>query len=148
MAAILNALTKRKKNPEQLVRQTLSDVESLPQIEDEDERLSVCQDITEKLEAIKEILYGDGERDPDPNRVVQMRGGLVEGGLVASLLSSITSLPFEARKTTTLIFANLLRNDDDDSFQGYLSANFGLVEGLLGGYEREEIGWLKFDSFY
>jgi calcium binding protein 39 len=134
MSTLLNVFS-RTKNPDKLIKQSLANLDVLMAPPTEQKAEEAGEDIIEKLGTMKGILYGDADNDPDPTRVTTLITKLIEEPLLPSLLEHLEVIPFEARKTTSLIFSNLLRNDE--GFVQFLTTRPDLLHLILLGHQQE-----------
>jgi calcium binding protein 39 len=155
MAQFLQAITKRRKTPEQLVRlasKALEDILS-PSAGAElavvspvgvsggdlarqpsDAEASLCK----RLAQMKDLLYGDSEKTPDEDKAQELAQLLMHEGLLVQLVQNLSALPFEARKDTAQIFNNIVRKDLA-GFASYIEQNFHVVHMLIDGYNQPDI---------
>ncbi|EPQ51339.1 Mo25-like protein [Gloeophyllum trabeum ATCC 11539] len=91
------------------------------------------------LQAIKGILYGDG--DPVPEVVAQLAQETYSTDLLYHLVVNIAKFEFEARKDVVQIFNNLLRRQIGSRYPTveYICQKKDVIFAAFKGYENEEV---------
>mmetsp|Transcript_24160 Transcript_24160/g.24427 ORF Transcript_24160/g.24427 Transcript_24160/m.24427 type:complete len:342 (+) Transcript_24160:116-1141(+) len=146
MASFLSQMTKRKKNPDQIVRLAHKALlESCPENAGptpiENKVMSPPQEeLCKRLSQMKTMLYGDGEKtDVDEDKAVELSRHIQAEGLMLQLIDKLKIIPFEARKDTALIFNNLIRKNISD-FASYVDRYYeNIVQKLVAGYDHPDI---------
>eukprot|EP01041_Mallomonas_annulata_P013397 gene13396-28406_t len=147
MASFLSQMTKRKKNPDQIVRLAIralseSYAESMNAniILDGKGSSASQEELCKRLSQMKTILYGDGEKtDVDEEKAVELSKHIQTEGLLLQLVEKLKNIPFEARKDTALIFNNLIRKNICN-FSTYVTDHYErIVKQLVAGYEYPDI---------
>ncbi|MGH0138059.1 UNVERIFIED_CONTAM: hypothetical protein FKN15_026036 [Acipenser sinensis] len=67
------------------------------------------EEVSKCLVAMKEILYGTNEKDPQTETVAQLAQELYNSGLLLSLVNDLQVIDFEGKKDVCQIFNNILR---------------------------------------
>ena len=155
MAAILSALRGRGKPPAELVRLARTGLDELLQTDEnpapptatgerrseEGSEAVVEAPIEKRLRQMKELVYGDANKEVDENAAEELADRMVNGGLMVSLLEHLGRLPFEAKKYTAELFCNFVRKPRA-GFDAYLTSNEGLLDLLIESYGNSELGVL------
>ena len=102
------------------------------------------EDVSKHLLAMKGILFGDGENEPDAEQVQALGLEIESSSLIAPLLASISQLEFEARKDVVLLLSHMLRRHCPSTCT-VLLANFDIVTDMIVRYDSREAA-LNFGS--
>ncbi|CAN0093403.1 calcium-binding protein 39 [Petromyzon marinus] len=130
---------KSHKTPAEVVRHLK---ESLAQLEKQDKKAEkASEEVSKSLAAMKEILYGTGDKEPQPEAVAQLAQELYNSGLIPVLITQLQRIDFEGKKDVAQIFNNILRRQigTRSPTVEYICANPSLLFMLLKGYETPEI---------
>ncbi|KAF8132491.1 mo25 protein [Boletus edulis] len=103
-------------------------------------RRKASEEVARNLQAIKAILYGDGE--PVPELIAQLAQETYSTDLLLSLVQNIARFDFESRKDVVQIFNNLLRRQIGARLPTveYICARHEeVIFAALAGYANEEI---------
>jgi Mo25-like len=120
MSSLLKNLgVKKKKSPEQLVR-------AAAQALDENNTESIAK----RLAAMKEILYGEEDKDPVEAKCKELSASLRQAALMPRLIEAMPSLPFETRKDLAQVFNNLVRKNHE-GFAEYVAGTPSIVPMLV-----------------
>lgn len=86
-----------------------------------------AEELSKFIAAIKQVLYGDGEHDPNPEHVTQLAAEVYTQDLITLLIQHLALIEFEAKKDTSAIYNNLLRRQVGQAPQ----ATYPTVEYLV-----------------
>ncbi|KAI6121120.1 mo25 protein [Pisolithus sp. B1] len=103
-------------------------------------RRKASEEVSRNLQAIKGILYGDGE--PIPELIAQLAQETYSTDLLLVLLQNMHKFDFESRKDVVQIFNNLLRRQIGNRLPTveYICARReDVIFSALAGYGNEEI---------
>lgn len=67
------------------------------------------EEVSKNLVAMKEILYGTNEKEPQTEAVAQLAQELYNSGLLSTLVADLQLIDFEGKKDVAQIFNNILR---------------------------------------
>uniref|UniRef100_UPI00358EDC57 calcium-binding protein 39-like n=1 Tax=Myxine glutinosa TaxID=7769 RepID=UPI00358EDC57 len=128
---------KSHKTPAEIVRHLK---ESLSQLEKQDKK-KASDEVTKGLAAMKEVLCGTSEKEPQPEAMAQLAQELYTTGLLPQLLAQLQRIDFEGKKDVAQIFSNIVRRQigTRSPTVEYICANQGLLFLLLRGYESPDI---------
>ncbi|CAM9805136.1 unnamed protein product [Phaeothamnion confervicola] len=128
---MLNALgLKKKKTPEQLVRLACTALDD-----------GNGEALQKRLGQMKAVLYGDEEKDPDPERCQELSAAMRQSGLMPRLIEKFAGLPFEARKDVAQVFNNLVRKNVG-GFVEYVEKDAPMIKGMIEAYGNPDIALL------
>jgi len=101
----------------------------------------ITEEISKNLLAIKLVLYGDGDNDPNPEAVSQLAGEIYNLDLLYVLATNISRFEFEAKKDVAQIFNSLLRRQigSRSPTVEYICAREDIPVTLVRGYENPDI---------
>lgn len=131
-----------KKSPAEVaksLRDALSALEKEPSGKKADK---VLEDVFKQLVAMKNILHGTGDQEPQTELVAQLAQEFYNSVLFQRLLSNLHKLDFESKKDVAQIFNNILRRQigTRSPTVEYISANReDILFALVRGYETSEI---------
>jgi len=91
------------------------------------------------IKKMKDILFGENRKAPDPARCAKLGIRTVEAGLMMRLVMKIADIGFEARKSVKDIFITLTNHDYGNFQTEFLmhTKNSAIFVKLLGAYERK-----------
>lgn len=117
--------------------------EALLLIEKGQERKSekAVEEINRWLQAIKSIIYGQDNQEPNTEQISQLVQEIYNASVLPMLIRQLTKLDFESKKDVALIFNNLLRRQigTRSPTVEYLCARPEILMTLVRGYEASEI---------
>jgi Mo25-like len=120
MSSLLKNLgVKKKKSPEQLVRAAAQALDD-----------NNTESIAKRLAAMKEILYGEEDKDPVETKCKELSASLRQAVLMPRLIEAMPSLPFETRKDLAQVFNNLVRKNHE-GFAEYVAGTPSIVPMLV-----------------
>ncbi|KAI6008630.1 mo25 protein [Pisolithus marmoratus] len=137
----MNFFKTKPRTPPDLVR-GLRDV--IPKLDagppGSESRRKASEEVSRNLQAIKAMLYGDGE--PIPELIAQLAQETYSTDLLLTLLQNMHKFDFESRKDVVQIFNNLLRRQIGNRLPTveYICARReDVIFSALAGYGNEEI---------
>jgi calcium binding protein 39 len=137
----MNFFKTKPRTPPDLVR-GLRD--AIPKLESgppgNESRRKASEEVARNLQAVKGILYGDGE--PVPELIAQLAQETYSTDLLLILVQNIARFDFESRKDVVQIFNNLLRRQIGARLPTveYICARHEeVIFAALAGYGNEEI---------
>ncbi|KAM9396750.1 calcium-binding protein 39-like [Salvelinus alpinus] len=98
---------KSHKNPADIVRTLKENMAILVKHDKKTDKAS--EEVSKCLVAMKEILYGTGDKEPHTETVAQLAQELYNSGLLISLVENLQVIDFEGKKDVCQIFNNILR---------------------------------------
>uniref|UniRef100_A0A8C8FMY3 Uncharacterized protein n=1 Tax=Oncorhynchus tshawytscha TaxID=74940 RepID=A0A8C8FMY3_ONCTS len=98
---------KSHKNPADIVRTLKENMAILVKQDKKTDKAS--EEVSKCLVAMKEILYGTGDKEPHTETVAQLAQELYNSGLLISLVENLQVIDFEGKKDVCQIFNNILR---------------------------------------
>ncbi|CAH2246606.1 Calcium-binding 39 [Pelobates cultripes] len=103
--------------------------------------LSATEEVSKNLVAMKEILYGTNEKEPQTEAVAQLAQELYNSGLLGTLVADLQLIDFEGKKDVAQIFNNILRRQIGTRTPTveYICTQQNILFMLLKGYESPEI---------
>lgn len=130
---------KKQKNPAELVK---SLKETLIAVADNQKSLEkVSEDISKNVAAIKFVLYGDAEHEPNPDTIGILANEIYLADLLPLLVLHVAKLEFEAKKDMSVIVNNLLRRQVAGRLPTveYIQRNPDVLDNLVKAYEVPDI---------
>ncbi|CAJ0967921.1 unnamed protein product [Ranitomeya imitator] len=99
------------------------------------------EEVSKNLVAMKEILYGTNEKEPQTEAVAQLAQELYNSGLLGTLVADLQLIDFEGKKDVAQIFNNILRRQIGTRTPTveYICTQQNILFMLLKGYESPEI---------
>ncbi|XP_048016904.1 calcium-binding protein 39 isoform X2 [Megalobrama amblycephala] len=99
------------------------------------------EEVSKSLLAMKEILYGTNEKEPQTEAVAQLAQELYNSGLLSTLVADLQLIDFEGKKDVAQIFNNILRRQIGTRTPTveYLCTQQNILFMLLKGYESPDI---------
>lgn len=130
---------KKQKNPAELVKSlkdTLQSVAANPKTLEK-----VSEDISKNVAAMKFVLYGDAEHDPNPDTCGILANEVYLADLLPLMVIHLNKLEFEAKKDFTTVFNNLLRRSVAGRLPTveYIVRNPEMLDNLVKGYESQDV---------
>lgn len=130
-----------KKSPAELVR-ALSEALAIISKEQQGKKSEkALEDIGKYLAAMKGILYGTGEQEPQTELVAQLAQEFYTNNLIQDLLDNLSKMDFEAKKDVAQIFNNILRRQIGirTPTVEYICTKPEILTKLVKGYENSDI---------
>lgn len=81
---------------------------------------------------LKDTMYGDGAKDPQPAQCEKLAKVWQEKVVVARLPALIDNMDFEARKNVSMVFCALVRGD----YCGFASSQVSMAPEMIAGFLR------------
>lgn len=81
---------------------------------------------------LKDTMYGDGAKDPQPAQCEKLAKVWLEKSVVARLPLLIDNMDFESRKNLSMVFCALVRGD----YCGFASAQVAAAPEMIAGFLR------------
>uniref|UniRef100_A0A671Q908 Calcium-binding protein 39-like n=1 Tax=Sinocyclocheilus anshuiensis TaxID=1608454 RepID=A0A671Q908_9TELE len=99
------------------------------------------EEVSKSLLAMKEILYGTNEKEPQTEAVAQLAQELYNSSLLSILVADLQLIDFEGKKDVAQIFNNILRRQIGTRTPTveYLCTQQNILFMLLKGYESPDI---------
>ncbi|KAK6325410.1 hypothetical protein J4Q44_G00047520 [Coregonus suidteri] len=126
---------KSHKNPADIVRTLKENMAILVKQDKKTDKAS--EEVSKCLVAMKEILYGTGDKEPHTETVAQLAQELYNSGLLISLVENLQVIDFEGKKDVCQIFNNILRRQigTRSPTVEYFSSHQEVLFVLQKGYE-------------
>jgi len=101
----------------------------------------VSDDISKNIAAMKFVLYGDAEHDPNPDTCGILANEVYLADLLPLLVLHLNKLEFEAKKDFTTVFNNLVRRQVAGRLPTveYIVRNPDILDNLVKGYESPDV---------
>jgi len=130
---------KKQKNPAELVKslkETLLAVAANPKTLEK-----VSDDISKNIAAIKFVLYGDAEHEPNPDTIGILANEIYLADLLPLLVLHVAKLEFEAKKDMSIVVNNLLRRQVANRLPTveYIQRNPEILDNLVKAYDSTDI---------
>ncbi|KAI7801220.1 putative calcium-binding protein 39-like, partial [Triplophysa rosa] len=99
------------------------------------------EEVSKCLLAMKDILYGTNEKEPQTEAVAQLAQELYNSGLLSILVADLQLIDFEGKKDVAQIFNNILRRQIGTRTPTveYMCTQQNILFMLLRGYESPDI---------
>jgi len=129
----------KKKDPASLVKSIKEQLQLMDKSPNKNDKVS--EEVTKQLNAVKIILIGDPENEPNPELGNQISTEVLSLDLIPLMVSQLGKLDFEARKDVAAIFGNLLRKTvgSRQPTVEYLCKNSNILSTLIAGFESPDI---------
>uniref|UniRef100_A0A3Q3F463 Calcium binding protein 39 n=1 Tax=Labrus bergylta TaxID=56723 RepID=A0A3Q3F463_9LABR len=130
---------KSHKSPADIVKNLKDSMTVLEKHDISDKKAT--EEVSKSLVAMKEILYGTNEKEPQTEAVAQLAQELYNSGLLSTLIADLQLIDFEGKKDVAQIFNNILRRQIGTRTPTveYLCTQQNILFMLLKGYESPEI---------
>ncbi|KRX46079.1 Calcium-binding protein 39-like, partial [Trichinella sp. T8] len=130
---------KSQKHPSDIVKSLKDAVVALERGEKKSDKAQ--EEAARNLQAVKAVLYGSGDSEPQTELIAQLAQETYSCGLLPLLVNNLVRFDFESKKDVALIFNNLLRRQigTRSPTVEYLSAKPEVLVALIKGYEVSEI---------
>jgi calcium binding protein 39 len=131
---------KGKKSASELVASTFKYLEVLKGSSEEKKadptkKKKAQEKISANLEAMKIMLYGDGEHEPKKENLVKLADELLRTDLLFQLLQNIGTIDFEAQKGVAQVFNYVAKNRKPEMVEFISKKHRGVLQLLVNGYE-------------
>ncbi|KAF7658442.1 hypothetical protein LDENG_00012880 [Lucifuga dentata] len=133
---------KSHKSPADIVKNLKDSMTVLEKHDISDKKAEkATEEVSKSLVAMKEILYGTNEKEPQTEAVAQLAQELYNSGLLSMLIADLQLIDFEGKKDVAQIFNNILRRQIGTRTPTveYLCTQQNILFMLLKGYESAEI---------
>ncbi|RXM30677.1 Calcium-binding protein 39 [Acipenser ruthenus] len=101
---------KSHKSPADIVKHLKDSMAVLEKQDISDKKAEkATEEVSKNLVAMKEILYGTNEKEPQTEAVAQLAQELYNSGLLSTLIADLQLIDFEGKKDVAQIFNNILR---------------------------------------
>merc|ERR1712232_1537014 len=130
------------KNPSEVVKSMREALTNLEKAGGNEKTIQkAVDDITKQATAMKVILYGDVEHEPQPEQHQQLAAEIFNSNLISRLIANLPYMEFEARKDVGNVINNLLRKGAGgrSAAAEHIAENPDILFALLHGYENPEI---------
>uniref|UniRef100_M3XZN9 Calcium binding protein 39 n=3 Tax=Boreoeutheria TaxID=1437010 RepID=M3XZN9_MUSPF len=133
---------KSHKSPADIVKNLKESMAVLEKQDISDKKAEkATEEVSKNLVAMKEILYGTNEKEPQTEAVAQLAQELYNSGLLGTLVADLQLIDFEGKKDVAQIFNNILRRQIGTRTPTveYICTQQNILFMLLKGYESPEI---------
>ncbi|XP_039622148.1 calcium binding protein 39, like 1 [Polypterus senegalus] len=134
---------KSQKSPAEIIRTLKENVSVLEKLDPAEGKKceKVTEEMSKSLTALKEILYGTNEKEPQTEAVAQLAQELYNTNLLIGLIANLQRIDFEGKKDVVQIFSNILRRQIGSRTPTveYISSHTQILFMLLKGYETQEV---------
>ncbi|XP_064142639.1 calcium-binding protein 39 isoform X2 [Loxodonta africana] len=133
---------KSHKSPADIVKNLKESMAVLEKQDISDKKAEkATEEVSKNLVAMKEILYGTNEKEPQTEAVAQLAQELYNSGLLSTLVADLPLIDFEGKKDVAQIFNNILRRQIGTRTPTveYICTQQNILFMLLKGYESPEI---------
>lgn len=133
---------KSHKSPADIVKNLKESMAVLEKQDISDKKAEkATEEVSKNLVAMKEILYGTNEKEPQTETVAQLAQELYNSGLLSTLIADLQLIDFEGKKDVAQIFNNILRRQIGTRTPTveYICTQQNILFMLLKGYESPEI---------
>lgn len=129
----------KRQSPLEIVKSVRDSVLALEKNEKKSEKLQ--EEASKNLQAMKAVLYGSVENEPQSEVVAVLAQETYNLGVIPLLITNLTRLDFESKKDVALVFNNLLRRQigTRSPTVEYLCTRPDVLLLLMKGYETPEI---------
>uniref|UniRef100_A0A3Q2ZR98 Calcium binding protein 39 n=1 Tax=Kryptolebias marmoratus TaxID=37003 RepID=A0A3Q2ZR98_KRYMA len=130
---------KSHKSPADIVKHLKDSMTVLEKHDISDKK--AAEEVSKSLVAMKEVLYGTNEKEPQTEAVAQLAQELYNSGLLSTLIADLQLIDFEGKKDVAQIFNNILRRQIGTRTPTveYLCTQQNILFMLLKGYESPDI---------
>ncbi|WOL16396.1 calcium-binding protein 39-like isoform X1 [Canna indica] len=99
------------------------------------------EEVEKNIVAMRQMLSGDGEVEPNPDHISQFALEICNGDVVSLFIHKLPTLGWEARKDLVYCWSILLRQNIDSKYccVEYLESHLELLDFLIVCYNNKEI---------
>nr|DBA25915.1 TPA: hypothetical protein GDO54_010242 [Pyxicephalus adspersus] len=129
---------KSHKSPADIVKNLKESIAVLEKQDISDKKAEkATEEVSKNLVAMKEILYGTNEKEPQTEAVAQLAQELYNSGLLGTLVADLQLIDFEGKKDVAQIFNNILRRQIGTRTPTveYICTQQNILFMLLKGYD-------------
>lgn len=133
---------KSQKSPQELVRSLKEALGAVVKGQAGEKKADkATEDVSKNLSAIKTILYGAGDQEPQSELVAQLSQEIYNTHILLTLVQQLPRIDFEGRKDVVAIFNNLLRRQIGSRTPTveYIVTKQEILFDLMKGYDNQEI---------
>ncbi|KTW30440.1 uncharacterized protein T551_01723 [Pneumocystis jirovecii RU7] len=132
---------RRQKSAQDVVRGVKDGIQRLETLGSTADKKRVQEEVARSLQAMKVLLYGDGDADPVPDQVTQLSQQVYQTDLLYLFVVNFGRLEFESRKDVASIFNVFLRRQIGTRYPtvDYLATKEDTLFILVRGYQVPEI---------
>lgn len=137
----MSLFKKTVKSPAEIVKNVNASLTVMTKHSKDKKAEKACEDILKQLQAMKYILYGTENHEPNTELVAQLAQEAYSSHILHNILTNLHLIEFEGKKDFTQIFNNLVRRQIGPRMPTveYLTSRPAVVNLLVDGYERPEI---------
>lgn len=130
---------KRHKSPAEIVKALKEAIVALEKGEKKSERLQ--EDVSKNLQAMKQVLYGSQDSEPQTELVAQLAHETYNLHLIPLIVNNLAKFDFESKKDAAQIVNNLLRRQigTRSPTVEYVCIRPEILITLMRGYEQPDI---------
>ncbi|XP_028412712.1 calcium-binding protein 39-like [Dendronephthya gigantea] len=130
-----------KKSPVELVRSLHEALSTISKEQSGKKNEKALEDIGKYLAAMKGMLYGTGEQEPQTELVAQLSQEFYNNNTIQALLENLKKMDFEAKKDVAQIFNNVLRRQIGvrSPTVEYIHSKPEILIVLVKGYNNPDI---------
>ena len=133
----------KHKSPQDLVKNLREALVYLSHVGDRDDRKAIkaSEEVSKTLLAMKNMLYGTSEQDPQTELMAQLAQEMYDNNLLLLLIQNLHKIDFEGKKDVAQIFNNLLQRQigTRSPTVDYICTKPEILFVLMRGYENQEI---------
>ncbi|XP_076453992.1 protein Mo25-like [Babylonia areolata] len=131
----------KEKKPQDLVKSLKESLGQLAKEKGEKEGKKASEDVCKTLQAIKTMLYGTPEQEPQTENVSQLATEMYQNNMLLALVLNLNKIEFEGRKDVVVIFNNLVRRQigTRSPTVEHICMKPEILMELIKGYETHEI---------
>ncbi|KAG7457057.1 hypothetical protein MATL_G00242490 [Megalops atlanticus] len=133
---------KSHKSPADIVKNLKDSMAVLEKHDISDKKAEkATEEVSKNLVAMKEILYGTSEKEPQMELVAQLAQELYTSSLLSTLISDLPLVDFEGKKDVAQIFNNVLRRQIGTRTPTveYICAQQNILFMFIRGYESPDM---------
>lgn len=99
------------------------------------------EDVEKHFSAMRYMLSGDAESEPNPDQVLQLACEVCKEGLLALLIHKLPTFGWQARKDLVYCWSTLLKQHQDSRYfcVEYLESHLELLDFLVLSYDNKDI---------
>ncbi|XP_039250009.1 calcium-binding protein 39-like [Styela clava] len=137
----MSLFKKSQKSPAEVVKSLVASLTLLDKHKGEKKAEKASEDVLKQLQAMKMILHGTENHEPNAEIVAQLAQEAYNNHLLFKMINYLHLIDFEGKKDTTQIFNNLLRRQIGTRTPTveYILSNTTIVTSLIDGYESPDI---------